>query len=460
MPFYSGIAKLLPDLTTLCLTNPIFSNATRFVSFPSEFSPLSNKLNAVNLGQGFPNWSPADTALHSAVAALDASKPSAEIAPLNQYARSGGHLPLVQALADFYSKPLQHELDPITNVLITAGASEALFAAGQAFLDAGDEVILFEPFFDIYVGSMTFAGAKVVPVQLRLQKPENLGPNDIVSSEHYRFDEAELRAAFTERTKMIWINTPHNPTGKMFSLEELNVIADLVRQHPRVIVLSDEVYEWITYDNVVHNRFATIPDMWDRTVTVSSAAKTFSLTGWKVGWALGAAHLINSMARAHEYIMYCVTTPLQESLAKTIREIQHNDYLPKLRESYTRRRQILVDAFRTAGLEPIVPQGAFYITIDVSHLKIAPSEGLETVTGINMDWADWKIGRWFTATVGVTPIPCSAFCTPEHIHNAKILRFAFCKTEDLLHEAAKRIHKIPQLLEESQRKIAEETKQQ
>lgn len=393
---------------------------------------------------------------------MDSAKPSAEIAPLNQYARSGGHLPLVQALANFYSEPLKQKLDPLTNVLVTAGASEALFAAGQAFLDAGDEVILFEPYFDIYSGSLTFSGAKLVPVALHLRnqpsKSQSEGEENFSSSD-FQFDESELEAAFNERTKMIWVNTPHNPTGKMFSLQELEFIAKLVKKWPRVIVLSDEVYEFITYDGNVHHRFATLPDMWDRTITVSSAAKTFSITGWKIGWALAAPHLIASMSRAHEYIIYCVATPLQESVAQTITEIAKNDYLQKLKENYTARRKIIVDAFRAAGMKPIVPQGAFYVTIDVSHLKIADSEGLETVTGVNLDWHDWKIARWFTATVGVTPIPCSAFYAPQNIgkNGVSILRFSFCKTEELLNEAALRIAKIPQLLEESQKKISQES---
>jgi len=422
-----------------------------------EFSPLSVKAGAINLGQGFPNWSPAESALHAAVEIMDAAKPSSEIAPFNQYARSGGHLPLVQALADLYSEPLKQKLEGAKNVLVTAGASEGLFAAGQAFLDRDDEVILFEPFFDIYAGALSFPGAKVVPVQLHLRKPAPNadGSEPVLSSSMYQFDVAELTAAFSEKTKMIWINTPHNPTGKMFSLGELEIIANLVRQHPRVVVLSDEVYEFITYDDVVHHRFATLPGMWDRTITVSSGAKTFSLTGWKVGWTIGPEPLIAAMSRAHEYIIYCIATPLQESLARTIREVMKNDYFKNLKQQYLTRRDMIVSAIRKAGLNPIIPQGAFYVTVDVSHIQLAPSEGLATVTGINMDWHDWKVARWFTSTVGVTPIPCSAFFTPQHVKNASILRFAFCKTEELLHEASTRFAKVPQLLEESQAKKQE-----
>jgi aspartate/methionine/tyrosine aminotransferase len=439
-----------------------FQPASRVTGFKEtvwqEFSPLALKTGAVNLGQGFPNWSPADSALHAAVEIMDASKPSSEIAPFNQYARSGGHMPLVQAIADFYSGPLGQTINPATDVLVTAGASEGLFAAGQAFLDKGDECIVFEPFFDIYGGSMSFAGAKLVPVQLHLKKPKRNedGTEPALSSSMYQFDVDELKSAFSEKTKMIWINTPHNPTGKMFSLEELEIIADLVRQYPRVIVLSDEVYEWITYDNNVHHRFATLPGMWDRTLTVTSAAKTFSLTGWKIGWTIAPAHLISAMSRAHEFIIYCVATPLQESLARTLREIAKNDYLAVLKQKYLARREILVDALKKAGLNPIVPQGAFYITVDVSHIHLASSDGLQTVTGINMDWHDWKVARWFTATVGVTPIPCSAFYVPEHIKTASILRFAFCKTEELLHDAAARFAAVPKLLEDSQKKRTQE----
>jgi aspartate/methionine/tyrosine aminotransferase len=392
---------------------------------------------------------------------MDPAKPASEIAPLNQYARSGGHMPLVNALADLYSEPLKQKLEP-SNVLVTGGASEALFAAGQAFLDPGDEVILFEPFFDIYGGALSFAGAKIVPVQLHLRKPAKTdpdGPEPELSSSMYQFNFDELSAAFNDKTKMIWINTPHNPTGKMFSVAELEQIASLVRKYPRVIVLSDEVYEWITFDGQVHHRFANITDMWERTLTVSSAAKTFSITGWKVGWALGPAPLIAACSRAHEYIIYCIATPLQESVAKAIRDAMAGTYFEELRLSYSRKRQIVVDALRAAGLNPIIPQGAFYVTVDVSHIELAPSDGLETLTGIQMDRKDWKIARWLTAIVGVTPIPCSAFYVPEHMDNASILRFAFCKTEELLHEAAKRFTKLPQHLQQSQQKRLQELQQ-
>jgi len=367
---------------------------------------------------------------------------------------------LVSALCEFYSGPLEQQLAP-ANILVTAGASEGLFAAGQAFLEEGDEVILFEPFFDIYCGSLTFAGAKLVPVQLHLRKPAANadGSEPDLSSSMYQFDVAELTAAFSDKTKMIWINTPHNPTGKMFSREELEVIAELVRKHPKCIVLSDEVYEWITYDDTVHNRFATLPGMWERTVTVSSAAKTFSVTGWKIGWSIGPHNLVNALSRAHEYIVYCVSTPHQESLARVLRAVMKNDYLQQLKLQYKRRRDILVEGFRKAKLNPIVPQGAFYITIDASRINIAPSEGLDTVTGINMDWNDWKIARWFTGTVGVTPIPCSAFYVPEHVKAASILRFAFCKTEELLQQAVLKLANVPHLLEESQSKRKQELSQ-
>jgi aspartate/methionine/tyrosine aminotransferase len=361
---------------------------------------------------------------------------------INQYARSGGHMNLVRTLADFYGPKLGRTIDPVTEVITTAGATEALYALVTAMTGPGDEVVLIEPFFDIYIGSVIMSGAKPVHVPLHYRpKP---GSKER-SSADFVLDEEEFRAAINERTRIVMLCTPQNPTGKVFSRKELEFIADCVRPFKQITVVSDEVYEWLTYDGVEHLRFATLPGMWDQTLTVSSAGKTFSVTGWKVGWVIGPAPRVQAIARAHQFIVFSISTPFQEAVANALVEAQKNNYFSTLRESYEKKRNFLYSALDEAGLNPVKPEGSFFIVADVGHIKLKDHQGRTSLTGLCPDVHDWRVCRWLTTDVGIAAIPISSFYSEEH-STTNLVRFAFCKTDDVLEAARDRLLKLQEKL--------------
>ena len=274
------------------------------------------------MGQGFPGWHCPDFLKEENTKACNNN--------YNQYARSAGHLSLVQGIAKRYSKTFGRTVDPLTEVVVTAGATEAIFGVTQGaclycaccitvgisltrfapvcsgLLNPGDEVIAFEPAFDIYLAQTDMAGAKVVPV------PLILGADDAKSgSLEWKLDIKRFEAAFTSKTRLVLLNTPHNPTGKVFTKDELGQIAAVVSKYPNVVVVSDEVYEYLTYDGHEHISFASLPGMWERTITVSSAGKTFSVTGWKVGWTVGPEYLVRCVGISHQWVSFSVCTHVQ-----------------------------------------------------------------------------------------------------------------------------------------------------
>jgi aspartate/methionine/tyrosine aminotransferase len=241
----------------------------------------------------------------------------------------------------------------------------------------------------------------------------------------------ELEAAISPRTRLLIINTPSNPIGKVFDRAELHAIAQLVQKHD-LLLLSDEVYEWMVYDDVPHTRIATLPGMWERTITLGSAGKTFSVTGWKIGWAIAPRPLAHAVLMAHQWIPYCVATPLQEAVAVAFEQAPRRGYFDELRTMYQAKRNKLMSALTNAGLPPIRPDGSYFILVDTSHLPAPSSLGQEP--------RDFAICRWLTAEIGVAAIPPSAFYSPEHKPLARDLaRFCFCKTESVLEEAARRL---------------------
>ena len=300
--------RALTDAVTNAVTNAVLGPnrydpvAQRVRGFGptvfAEFTALANQTGAVNLGQGFPNFPAPDFVKAAAQAAIAAD--------LNQYARSAGHPRLVQALAALYSPLFGRSLDPFSEVVVTVGATEGIFAAMQALVEPGDEVILIEPFYDSYPAAVQMAGGRCVYVPLR-------APAGATRAEQWALHGDELAAAFSPRTKLLVLNTPLNPLGKVFSRAELQEIADLVIAH-NITVLSDEVYEWMVYpapeqparaaqpaqpaQSVQHVRIATLPGMWERTITLGSAGKTFSVTGWKIGWAIAPRPLAQALLRS------------------------------------------------------------------------------------------------------------------------------------------------------------------
>ena len=362
---------------------------------------LANQYQAVNLGQGFPNWAGPDFLKQAAQAAIEAD--------INQYAPGTGHAILRQGIARKMERHYGMVVDPVTEIFVTHGATEALFAAIMGLVNPGDEVILFEPFYDSYVPSVQMAHG--VPRFYTLRPPD------------WRIDPDELAALFSGKTKLILINTPHNPTGKVFSREELELVADLCQKHD-VIALTDEVYEHIIFDDLPHIPLATLPGMADRTLTVSSAGKTFSVTGWKIGWAVGNSELVNAVFRSSQFIIYCGAAPLQHAVGVGLET--SDDYYAELAAMYQANRDFLVDALTEAGLKPIIPGGTYFIMAQIDHLGFAD---------------DVAFCKYLTTEVGVAAIPPSAFyMNPKD--GATLARFAFCKTPDVLEAAAERLLKL------------------
>lgn len=403
-------------------TTPRIASAKRVRNFGptvfSTFTRLAIEHGAVNLGQGFPDFAAPDFIKRAAQEAIAAD--------LNQYARGMGHPRLVKALAQVYGPLFGRELDPMAEIVVTTGATEAIFATIQALVDPGDEVVLLEPFYDSYPAAVEMAGGVPVYVPLRFSSGAR-------SSQEWTLDTDELRAAITPRTKLLILNTPMNPVGKVFKRDELAAIAAVALEHD-FLVLSDEVYEWMVYAPAEHVRIATLPGMWERTITLGSAGKTFSVTGWKIGWAIAPASLANGVNMAHQWIPFAVTTPLQEAVAIALEEAAQDEYFPWLAEMYQGKRDRLSVALDAAGLTPMRPDGSYFVVADTNGLAVPIMDG---------EPRDNAVARWLTTEVGVAAIPPGAFYSERHRNLAgELVRFAFCKSDAVLDEAAKRLRAI------------------
>ncbi len=372
-----------------------------------EINNLARQFDAVNLGQGAPDFDGPPEILAAAVEAVVNGA-------FNQYAPGIGMPTVREAIAGHAERFYRQKLDPETDVLVTSGATEAVFAAILGLTDPGDEVIVFEPVYDTYVPNLVMAGVTPRYVPLR--------------GENWTFDPDELAKAFRRRTRAIIVNTPHNPTGKVYSPQELRVIAELCQKHD-VIAITDEVYEHILYDDAIHTRLATLPGMAERTLTISSLGKTFSVTGWKIGWALGPASLVNAVNQAHQFITYAVASPLQAAAAKALN--LPFSFFENLQRSYQARRDRILDVFAAIGCKAFKPQGSFFVMID--WRGIAPAE-LEN---------DFQFARWLTREVGVACIPASPFYQEADKHLGKhFARFAVCKRDETLTAAAERLFRL------------------
>jgi N-succinyldiaminopimelate aminotransferase len=366
----------------------------------SEMTALAERHGAINLSQGAPDFDgPADI-LAAAAEAMRAG--------VNQYARSRGLPALVAAIAQRYEALYGLSLDPADQITVTCGATEAIAASMLGLLEPGDEVILFEPFYDSYVACAAMAGAR--PRFCTLRFPD------------FAVDLDELARLFTARTKMIVVNSPHNPTGKVFRQDELVAVAELCQRNG-VTVLTDEVYEHITFDGARHVPMATLPGMFERTVTLSSTGKTYSLTGWKIGWAAGPANLIAGVQAAHQFLTFCAPAPLQAAMAAALRT-HTAEYTAQLRAEYAERRQILLSALTAAGFRAAVPRGTYFV--------LASFAGL-------LDGSDHEVARRLTETIGVAAIPPSGFYRAAPQEGTQLLRFSFCKRTETLRQAAERL---------------------
>ncbi len=359
---------------------------------------LATEHDAINLAQGFPDFPAPETVKDAAAAAIHGD--------INQYAITWGAKRFRDALVAKYADWYGMEVNPETEVTVTCGATEAVVSALLAIVDPGDEVIVLEPFYENYGPDTVLCAAT---------------PRFVPLGEGWRIDLDRLRAAFSERTRAIVVNTPNNPTGNVFSRTELEGIAALCQEFDAYAV-TDEVYEHIIYDGREHIPMATLPGMRDRTITVSSASKTFAVTGWRIGTIVAHPLVTDAIRKVHDFLTVGAAAPLQEGVAaglETLPEV----YYRELGDSYRAKRDVFYGALINAGFKCGPPEGAYYMLADFSELSELPDD---------------EFAAWLTAEVGVAPVPGSSFFhRPED--GRHLVRFAFCKTEELLKEAARRL---------------------
>ncbi|OQV15829.1 Kynurenine--oxoglutarate transaminase 3 [Hypsibius exemplaris] len=393
-----------------------------------EYTGLAAKHKAVNLGQGFPDFPPP---AYVTKALAEATNGANHL--LNQYTRGYGHPRLVNVMAEVFSKIHNRPIDPNNEILVTIGAYQSLFCAITGFINPGDEVIVIEPFFDCYEPMIRYAGGTPVFVPLHPPKTKTDG---MTKSADWTLDMRELEDHFTSKTRMIILNTPNNPLGKVFTKKELDAIAEIcVRKN--ILVVSDEVYEWLIFQPNEHIRIADLPGMWERTITVRSAGKTFSVTGWKLGWAIGPANLILNCRVMLQNVSYTSPTPIQEAVAVGF-EIEKDRigskecYFQELPEMLVEKRDRMAEMLQKAGFIPILPEGGYFMLADYSKLKNMPELPKSD------EAADSVFVKWMIAEKKLATIPVSAFYSQGHKHLAEeYIRFCFSKNDSTLDAADK-----------------------
>jgi aspartate/methionine/tyrosine aminotransferase len=363
-----------------------------------EMTRLAAVHDAINLGQGYPDFPAPDEVKEAARRAIAGDH--------NQYPITWGDAGFRRAIADTYARAYRMALDPETQICVTCGSTEAMAATFLGLLDDGDEVVVFEPFYESYNPDSILSGA--VPRYVTLHPP------------HWTFDPVELAAAFGSRTRAIVINSPHNPTGKVFSVEELGQIAELCIEHD-AIVITDEIYEHITYDGLPHVPIATLPGMAERTVTISALSKTYAVTGWRVGWAVASEALMAGIRSTHDFLTVAAATPFQ--IAGIAALGMPDDYYEVMRKEYAERRDVMLRVLADAGFAADVPQGAYYVMADISSL------------GFDDDVA---AAQHLVERVRVATVPGSSFFSRPEL-GRRLVRFAFCKKLETLEAAGERL---------------------
>ncbi|GGU65565.1 pyridoxal phosphate-dependent aminotransferase [Kitasatospora aureofaciens] len=367
----------------------------------AEMSALATATGSINLGQGFPDTDGPEEVREAAVRALREGRG-------NQYPPGPGIPELRHAIAEHQQRFHGLTYDPDTEVLVTAGATEAIAAALLALLEPGDEVIALEPFYDSYAACIAMAGATRRPLTLR--------------APHFRPDLDELRALITPRTRLLLINTPHNPTGTVLAPGELAAIAALAVEHD-LLVITDEVYEHLVF-GATHHPLAALPGMRERTVTISSAGKTFSFTGWKVGWVTASPALVSAVRTAKQYLTYVSAGPFQYAVAEALR--LPDDYFRTLRTDLLRKRDLLLDGLTAAGFRAFTPEGTYFITTDITPL--GEKDGIDFC-------------RSLPERCGVVAIPNAVFYDNTDAGRS-LVRFTFCKKDEVLTEAVTRLQRL------------------
>ncbi|WP_066303336.1 aminotransferase class I/II-fold pyridoxal phosphate-dependent enzyme [Arthrobacter luteolus] len=376
------------------------------VTIFEEITVLAGRHEAINLGQGFPD--------EDGPAEIRNAARKAILAGANQYAPGQGLPVLREAVAEHQERFYGLKLDPATEIIVTTGATEAIASALLALTGPGDEVLTFEPFYDSYGAVIGLSGATHTTAPL-------LAPD-------FQPDLEALEAAFTDRTRVVLVNNPHNPTGAVFPASVLQRIVDLAIRHDAVIV-TDEVYEHLTF-GPRHIPVATLPGAADRTLTISSAGKTFSLTGWKIGWLSGPAELVAAVRTVKSFLTYSSGAPFQAAIAAGLR--MEDSFFTDAAGTLRAKRNVLSAGLRAAGLDVFTPQGTYFVNADVAPLGVTDATDL---------------ARRLPELVGVAAIPVAMFCHPEGAERTRtLLRFAFCKRFDVLQEAAERIARLGEVL--------------
>jgi len=375
----------------------------------AEMSALAVSTGSINLGQGFPDTDGPEEIREAAVRALRDGRG-------NQYPPGPGVPELRTAIAAHQERRYGLSYDPDSEVLVTAGATEAIAASLLALLEPGDEVIAFEPYYDSYAACIAMAGGTRVPVTLRPQKDRG-GAAD---GQGFRLDLDELRDAVTDRTRLLLINTPHNPTGTVLTREELTEIAKLAVERD-LLVVTDEVYEHLVFDDAEHVPLATFPGLRERTVTIGSSGKTFSFTGWKVGWVTAPPALVSAVRSAKQFLTYVASGPFQYAVAEAL--ALPDTYFEAFRADMLAKRDVLAAGLAEAGFEVFRPQGTYFITTDIRPL--GETDG-------------FAFCRALPERAGVVAIPNAVFYDHREA-GAPFVRFAFCKRTEVLEEAAKRL---------------------
>lgn len=357
----------------------------------------------VNLAQGFPDFNPPEELIEAAIKAMKDG--------YNQYAITWGSPRLRQAICEKIGWYNGITADPDKNVTVTCGATEAMMSTMLAIINPGDEVVIFEPYYENYGPDTIVSGAK--PIFVPLIEPD------------FHFNPDDLRAAFSERTKAIIINTPHNPSGKVFTREELELVSELCNKYDALVV-TDEIYEHILYDEAKHISPASIPGLENRTITISGMSKTYSATGWRIGYTIAPEHISNAIRKVHDFLTVGAPAPLQEAGVTAMRMPQ--EYYTKLAKFYQHKRDIIVGELSKVGFVPFTPQGAYYVLTDISAFNAKD---------------DFEFAMYLVEEVGVATVPGSSFYSDGELGRNKI-RFAFCKTEETLRAAIERLEKLKQ----------------